>query len=48
MATQAGYSGQPVVESYGGNPRYNHYTTRDGKGVAISLLEASSGESSAR
>ena len=40
MATQAGYSGQPVVESYGGNPRYNHYTTKDGKGVAISLLEA--------
>ncbi len=40
MAKKAGYSGEPVLESYGGNPRYNHYATKDGKGVAISLLEA--------
>jgi len=40
MAKDAGYRGEPVMESYGGNPRYNHYATKDGKGVAISLLEA--------
>ena len=40
MAHKAGFSGEPVMESYGGNPRYNHYATRDGKAVAISLLEA--------
>ena len=40
MAITAGYEGQPVVESYGGNPRYNHYLTKDQKGVAVSLLEA--------
>ena len=28
------------MESYGGNPRYNHYDTKDGKAVAISLLES--------
>lgn len=40
MAREAGYSGTPVMESYGGNPRYNHYGTKDGKAVAISLLES--------
>ena len=40
MAHKAGFSGEPVMESYGGNPRYNHYATKDGKAVAISLLEA--------
>jgi crotonobetainyl-CoA:carnitine CoA-transferase CaiB-like acyl-CoA transferase len=40
MARDVGFSGLPQMESWGGNPRYNHYATKDGKAVAISLLEA--------
>ena len=38
----AGYSGEPHAEVYGGNPRYSTYVTKDGKPVAVSLLEAKS------
>jgi CoA:oxalate CoA-transferase len=40
MARLAGYSGKPQMEPFGGNPRYNTYCCRDGKPVAVSLLEA--------
>ena len=40
MAQRAGYSGLPKIESFGGNPRYDTYLSRDGKPVAVSLLEA--------
>jgi len=40
MARLAGHSGQPQMEPFGGNPRYNTYCCRDGKPVAVSLLEA--------
>jgi len=36
----AGGSGKPVMEVWGGNPRYRTYPTRDGKRVAVCLLEA--------
>jgi crotonobetainyl-CoA:carnitine CoA-transferase CaiB-like acyl-CoA transferase len=40
MARFAGASGDPVMEVWGGNPRYALYPTRDGKTVAVSLLES--------
>src|SRR3546814_10042879 len=40
VARKAGASGEPAVEVWGGNPRYTTYPTRDGKKVAICLLEA--------
>jgi len=40
MARLAGHSGTPQMEPFGGNPRYNTYVCRDGKPVAVSLLEA--------
>ena len=40
MARQAGQSGRPMMEVWGGNPRYATYPTQDGKVVAVSLLEA--------
>jgi crotonobetainyl-CoA:carnitine CoA-transferase CaiB-like acyl-CoA transferase len=40
LAQSAGYSGEPRMESFGGNPRYSTYLSKDGKPVAVSLLEA--------
>ena len=39
FARMAGYSGEPRMESFGGNPRYATYRTKDGRRVAITLLE---------
>jgi len=39
LAQSAGYSGEPRMESFGGNPRYSTYLSKDGKPVAVSLLE---------
>ncbi len=39
FAHMAGHSGEPRMESFGGNPRYSTYRTRDGKPVAVTLLE---------
>ena len=39
MARAAGASGEPTLEAWGGNPRYALYPTRDGKTIAVSLLE---------
>ncbi len=39
MARSVGHSGEPRMESFGGNPRYATYLSRDGKPVAVSLLE---------
>lgn len=39
FSRDAGHSGEPRMESFGGNPRYSTYITRDGKPVAVSLLE---------
>lgn len=39
LARLAGGSGQPELEVWGGNPRYNTYRTRDGKAVTVSMLE---------
>ena len=40
LAKTAGNHTTPPMELWGGNPRYNTYPTRDGKAVAVSLLEA--------
>ena len=42
LAQRMGHSGEPRIEAFGGNPRYNTYLSRDGKPVAVALLEASS------
>jgi crotonobetainyl-CoA:carnitine CoA-transferase CaiB-like acyl-CoA transferase len=39
MARLAGQSGEPSLQAFGGNPRYNVYVCKDGKPVAVSLLE---------
>ena len=39
MARSSGYSGEPRMESYGGNPRYSTYLSKDGKPIAVTLLE---------
>ncbi|MEK7862139.1 MAG: CaiB/BaiF CoA-transferase family protein, partial [Chloroflexota bacterium] len=39
MARLTGASGQPALEVWGGNPRYDTYLTRDGKTVTVALLE---------
>jgi crotonobetainyl-CoA:carnitine CoA-transferase CaiB-like acyl-CoA transferase len=39
FAQLAGHSGAPRMESFGGNPRYATYRTKDGRRVAITLLE---------
>jgi crotonobetainyl-CoA:carnitine CoA-transferase CaiB-like acyl-CoA transferase len=39
FSRDAGHSGEPRMESFGGNPRYSTYITKDGKPVAVSLLE---------
>ena len=40
LARFGGFPVTTVMELYGGNPRYATYPTRDGKAVAVSLLEA--------
>lgn len=40
MARKAGQSGEPALEVWGGNPRYATYLTKDGRSVAVALLEA--------
>ena len=40
MARLAGATGEPAIQSWGGNPRYDTYLAGDGKPVAVSLLEA--------
>lgn len=40
MAKSAGHSGEPRMESFGGNPRYCTYLSKDGKPLAVTLLEA--------
>jgi crotonobetainyl-CoA:carnitine CoA-transferase CaiB-like acyl-CoA transferase len=40
LARLAGSTGTPAMEVWGGNPRYRTYPTRDGKKVAVCLLEA--------
>ncbi len=42
MARAAGHSGEPRMETFGGNPRYATYLSRDGKPVAVTLLETKS------
>jgi len=41
MARRMGHSGEPRIEVFGGNPRYTTYLSRDGKPVAVALLETS-------
>lgn len=40
LAHLAGYRDAPQMELWGRNPRYTIYPTKDGKAVAVSLLEA--------
>ena len=40
LAMMAGFSGEPRHESFGRNPRYSNYSTKDGKTVSVALLEA--------
>jgi len=40
MARLTGETGEPAMQSWGGNPRYDTYLAGDGKPVAVSLLEA--------
>jgi len=42
MARAAGHSGEPRMESFGGNPRYSTYLSKDGRPVAVTLLETKS------
>jgi crotonobetainyl-CoA:carnitine CoA-transferase CaiB-like acyl-CoA transferase len=39
FAKLAGHDGEPRMESFGANPRYATYRTKDGRQVAITLLE---------
>ena len=39
FAQRAGFSGEPRLESFGGNPRYSTYLSKDEKPIAVSLLE---------
>lgn len=39
LARASGASGAPRIEVWGSNPRYNIYRTRDGRTVALCLLE---------
>ena len=40
MSRLAGGAGLPMLEAFGANPRYNTYQCKDGRPVAVSLLEA--------
>lgn len=42
FAKSAGHSGEPRMESFGGNPRYSTYLSKDGKPIAVTLLETKS------
>lgn len=42
MARRVGHSGEPKIETFGGNPRYDTYLSKDGKPIAVSLLETRS------
>ncbi len=42
FAQSAGHSGEPRMESFGGNPRYSTYLSQDGKPLAVTLLETKS------
>ena len=42
MARLAGHSGLPKIESFGANPRYDTYLSKDGRPVSVSLLETRS------
>lgn len=39
LARKAGQEPEAIMELWGENPRYDTYRTRDGRGVAVSLLE---------
>jgi crotonobetainyl-CoA:carnitine CoA-transferase CaiB-like acyl-CoA transferase len=39
MARSVGFSGEPRMEAFGGNPRYRTYLSKDGRPVAVTLLE---------
>jgi len=39
MSRNTGNTGVPAIEVWGGNPRYATYLTKDGKSVAVALLE---------
>ncbi len=39
LVRRAGGSGRPGIEVWGANPRYDIYPTRDGKRIAVCLLE---------
>jgi alpha-methylacyl-CoA racemase len=39
FAKASGGSGEPRMESFGGNPRYSTYRTKDGRHAAVTLLE---------
>ena len=39
LARAAGYAGTPEMETWGANPRYSLYMTKDGKSAAVCLLE---------
>lgn len=39
LARRAGHSGEPRMETFGGNPRYDTYRTKDGRMVGVTLLE---------
>lgn len=39
LARRAGFGGEPRMESFGGNPRYCTYLSRDHKPIAVTLLE---------
>lgn len=42
LARIAGHSGEPTLESFGTNPRYSTYRTKDDKAVIVALLETRS------
>lgn len=39
MSRLTGATGEPALQSWGGNPRYAVYATKDGKAITVSLLE---------
>ena len=45
LARLGGASGEPELKSFGENPRYTTYKTRDGKAVAFDAAKIKAGES---
>ena len=39
LARLAGFSGEPLLQAFGGNPRYSIYQAKDDKFLSVSLLE---------